>query len=229
MSPNSFSYSTKYFGHEKEPVVIMDNFSGKLDLLLRHAKAQTFSVQSAFYPGVQALADMTYLSLRRQDLPRIMDDVFNIRQGLDVESCMYAMVTRPPKTLLKGQRLPHHDGHEGNLFALLHYLQADSDAGTAFYRHRRTGFETITAKRADAYRLGLQADEKDFGPPPAAYFYGNDARYEMIGEIKARPDRAILYRGRCLHSGCIPKGTTQDVTFETARITLNSFILDRPA
>jgi len=207
----------------------MDNFSGKLELLLQHAKTQKFAARSEYYPGVQAPGDMTYLSLRRQELPHIMQDIFNINQGIDVESCLYSMVTRPPETLLMGQRLPHHDGHDENLFALLHYIQADTAAGTAFYRHRRTGFETITAKRAQAYRSGLKQDTEEFGPPPAAYFYGNDDRYEMIGEVKARPDRAILYHGRSLHSGCIPKGTTQGVTFETARITLNSFIWDRPA
>jgi hypothetical protein len=229
MPPDSFSYHIEHFGDEKEPVIVMDNFSGKLDLLLRHAQSQKFSPGSAYYPGVQAQADVNYLTLRRKELPQIMRDVFDIQHGLNIESCVYALVTRPPETLTPGQRLPHHDGNEGNLFALLHYIQGAEDAGTAFYRHRRTGFETVTEERAETYRAALKEDAAEFGMPPAQYFYGDDARYEMIGEIKARPDRAILYRGRTLHSGCIPLGTTEAASVETARITLNTFIWDTAA
>jgi len=220
MTSAPFTYHVEHFGHEKEPVVVMDNFSGKLDILLRHAKSQKFSPGSAYYPGVQAQADVNYLTLRRKELPQIMADVFGLKHSLSIESCMYALVTQPPEKLTPGQRLPHHDGHEGNLFALLHYIQGAEDAGTAFYRHRRTGFETVTE------RLALKDDVEAFGNPPACFFYGDDARYDMIGEIKARPDRAILYRGRTLHSGCIPKGTTDAPTLDTARITLNTFIWD---
>jgi len=229
MSSPAFSYHTEYFGQEKEPVVVMDNFSGKLDILLHHAKSQQFSPGSAYYPGVQAQADVNYLTLRRKELPQIMRDVFGLQHGINIESCMYALVTRAPEKLAMGQRLPHHDGNDSNLFALLHYIQGSDDAGTAFYRHKRTGFETVTEERAEAYSTALKDDVTDFGNPPARYFYGDDERYEMIGEVKARPDRAILYRGRTLHSGCIPAGTTDAPTLDTARMTLNTFIWDTPS
>ncbi len=229
MAVSSFTYSVENFGQEKEPVIIMDNFSEKLDLLLSHGKSQYYTPASAYYPGLQATGDKNYLSLRRVELPEIMSSVFGLSHGLDIESCMYAVVNRPPEKLAIGQRLPHYDGHEPTLFALLHYIQGDKDAGTAFYRHRRTGFETITKARAESYRRGLEADNDEFGVPKAQYFYGNDPRYEMIGEVKARPDRAIIYRGQSLHSGCIPNGTTDNITLKTARITLNTFLWDRPS
>ena len=120
-----------------------------------------------------------------------------------IDNCDYAIVCRARKALQYGQCLPHYDGHEKTLFASVHYIQGPQTAGTAFYRHKRTGFETITTQRREIYQAAIEKDISVFGPPPKTYFYGDDERYEMIGEISARPDRLILYHGNMLHSGCI--------------------------
>lgn len=102
------------------------------------------------------------------------------------------------------QHRPHYDAPQSNLVAMVHYTQGEGTGGTAFYRHRRTGFETITPDRVAAFDAAIGDDEADFGPLPASYYHDDSARYELIGEIEARPDRMIVYRGRQLHPGVIP-------------------------
>ena len=100
-----------------------------------------------------------------------------------------------------------------------------SYGGTAFYRHRRTGFETIRPERMPRFKAALVADEHEHGPFPARYYYDDDERYEMIGEVEARPDRVIIYRGRLLHSGHIPIAPDPLTALESGRLTINTFLV----
>ena len=195
--------------------------------MTRRAHAAPYKAASAFYPGIQAPEDPNYLSMRGQDLIRIMSETFDIKGKIEIESCNYSLVCRPREKLAAAQCLPHIDANDPQLFASVHYIQAHENAGTAFYQHRKTGFETITENRKDIYKEKLQDDFNQYGPPPKNYFYGSDQRYIKIGEIKAKPDRLILYRGYTLHSGCIPENTTLTDNILEARITLNSFLWDR--
>jgi len=43
------------------------------------------------------------------------------------------------------QRIPHVDSFLGSQLAFVHYLFKADPGGTAFYRHRGTGFEIIDA------------------------------------------------------------------------------------
>ena len=46
----------------------------------------------------------------------------------------------------------------------------------------------------------------------------------MIGEVEARPDRLVLYRGRLLHSGVIPAPQALSDDPKTGRLTINMFL-----
>ena len=141
------------------------------------------------------------------------------------ESCSWSVVSVPPAQLAPAQRRPHYDAPEANLIAMVHYTQGAESGGTAFYRHRRTGFEAITPDRVAAYDVAVRHDDAQFGPLPACYFYGDSERYELIGEIEPRPDRLIAYRGRQLHSGVIPQPPDPETKAEAARLTINTFLI----
>ena len=225
MALSPLSYHVERFGNEREPVVVIDNFSESLERLKQRAFKADFKAGAAYYPGVQAPEDPNYLSLRGRELTEIFSNIFNNNSPLRIESCVYSIVCAPPGKLLAGQCLPHYDGFETALFASVHYIQGPASAGTAFYRHKRTGFETVSEGRNETYRMALKQDISEFGLPPNHYFYGDDERYEMIGEIKAEPDRLILYRGYTLHSGCISSDVLLNPNPPTARLTLNSFLI----
>src|SRR5690606_13917440 len=108
---------------------------------------------------------------------------------------------------------------------LLHFTGEAATGGTAFYRHCRTGFETIRPERVAPYAAALAEDEREHGPYPPRYFHGSDARYELIGEVEARPDRAIIYRGRLLHSGHVPVDPDPATARESGRLTINTFLV----
>ena len=119
--------------------------------------------------------------------------------------------------------MPHFDATSAGQIAVLHYLCDASHGGTAFYRHRSTGFETITPERLQPYIATLSA-ELERTPPPQAYVTGDTPLFEQIGAVEARFDRAVIYPSRLLHSGDIrPSSLSLDP--RRGRLTANSFLV----
>ena len=225
MSQTESHYEIKQFGNEKEPIVIIDNFSGQVQFLRSQAINAHYKPAGVGYPGVRADADSFYLGIRRQLLSDIVQEVFAFKHGAIYESCTFSIVTTPPDELAPAQRIPHYDDTGDHVLAALHYINGSEMDGTSFYRHRRTGFESVTPERADTYRHALSADEQEFGPPEVGYMYGDTARYEMIGDIPAKPDRMIIYRGRTLHSGSISASFEPIADPAKGRVTINTFLI----
>jgi hypothetical protein len=55
--------------------------------------------------------------------------------------------------------------------------------------------------------------------------YGDTARFEMIADIPAKPDRMIIYRGRTLHSGSIGPSFDPSADPVKGRVTINTFLV----
>lgn len=196
--------TVRQMGREKEPLVIIDGFSGITGELLQAGYAATYQDAGASYPGIRSWADPSYLDRRRDLMMQIMQRVFGFTKGVRLDVSTFSLVTLSEEELHPLQRIPHYDHSSGEIIAIMHYLLGPESGGTAFYRHRRTGFETITPAREDAYNAALAADERQFGMPPARFCYGDTDWFELIDEVDAAPDRLVLYRGRQLHSGVIP-------------------------
>lgn len=216
-----------HFGREREPVVQIDGFSGRAAELLAAGRTAEYRPGGASYPGIRAWAEPAYLDLRRELMFAVMQRVFGFGQGLRCDVSTFSLVTVPEPELAPRQRIPHYDHAGGEIVAVMHYLLGPETGGTAFYRHRRTGFETITPARESAYNAALAEDEREFGMPPPRYHYGDSDSYELIGEIAAAPDRLILYRGRLLHSGVIPDPSALSADPARGRLTINMFLEGR--
>ena len=218
------AWRVQYLGREREPLVVIDDFTGKVEDLAGIGRTLAYEPVEG-YPGIRSRISSQYLAARSGLLRRILAEHFALPAGARVESCDFSIVSKRPEELTSGQRRPHYDAADGDLVALLHFTGDAATGGTAFYRHRRTGFETIRPERLARFRAALAEDEREHGPHPARYFHGDDERYEMIGEIEARPDRVILYRGRLLHSGHIPVEPDPSSARETGRLTINTFLV----
>lgn len=221
------AYIVHRFGNEAEPVVVIDTFSGDADALLAAARAAEYGPAGRHYPGLRAPAPESYLQTRGDVLGAVLGDVFGISRGADLIECNYSIVTTPPEALTPIQRLPHFDGADAGKLALLHYLCPPEAGGTSFYRHRATGFETITAERLSAYDAALRAEIAETGLPPAAYFEGSSAQFERIGSVPAVFNRMVIYRGITLHSGDILQPEAIGKGLDAARITVNTFLSAR--
>lgn len=131
-------------------------------------------------------------------------------------------MTRPPEDLHVRQRLPHVDAYGRERIALVHYLSPTDEDGTAFFRHRGTGFETIDATRAPSY-FGKLEDELGERAVPAGYIAGDTALFERTAVAPSRYNRALLYRSYVLHSGAISPDASLSPDPALGRLTVTGF------
>ena len=213
-------------GREKAPLLVIDGLMGEpANLVEFAARAGSFRplIQAGnFYPGIRAPAPEAYVQSLFEAVRGPIAETFGL-DGLPLRlTCAFSITNLPPEVLTPAQRVPHFDTSDGGQIAVLHYLFETPHGGTSFYRHRSTGFESITPDRAQDYAARLRA-ELDEQPPPAAYTTGDTELFERIHGVEPRFDRAIVYRGRMLHSGDIEPARDLDPSPRTGRLTLNAF------
>lgn len=220
--------TARRIGTEGEPVAIIDGFAADPDALRAFAATQGYAPAGRHYPGIKAALPADYLRTQGPLIARIAREVFGATGGLSVLEARFSIVTAAPAALSIEQRLPHVDALEPGRLALIHYLVPGTTDGTAFYRHRATGFETIDATRRDAYFAALNRDLVTHGTPPG-YIAGDTPIFERLAGIEGHYNRALLYRSRLLHSGVIPAGAVLPPDPATGRLTITGFFAAEPA
>jgi hypothetical protein len=224
-SQSDASVTVRRMGRECEPLVVIDNFSGIPTELLQAGFTAHYQHAGASYPGIRSWADPSYLDRQRPLMMQLMQQVFGFSKGVRLDASTFSLVTLSENELTPLQRIPHYDHASGEVVAIMHYLLGAESGGTAFYRHRRTGFETVTPDREADYNAALAEDEREHGMPPRRYCYGDSPWFEMIDEVEAQPDRLLLYRGRQLHSGIIPDPARLSSNPKEGRLTINMFLI----
>lgn len=213
------------FGSEQQPVLIIDNFFADPHALAAEARRAAFDIRAPHYPGVRAAVSPAYLQTAIPALLDLLRLHFGYAAGARVQECFYSRVTQPPETLSPLQCLPHFDGVGDGKVALLHFLCGADEGGTHFFRHRSTGFETVTGDRFQAYKTAIEADVARSGLPKREYVSDSTPLYEKIMTCAAAPNRAILYRGVNLHA--IGLGPNHDFNAlpGSGRLTVNTFLM----
>lgn len=224
----AWTLSVAEYGTEREPVVVIDGFAPQPERFIDDAGFLAFQPIGPHYPGIRAVVAPAMLRDLLAGLQPVVVEVFGV-PGFEVIDAFYSLVTTPPSALAPIQRLPHFDGVERERLALLHFLARDERSGTAFYRHRSTGFETVSAERLPAYRAALDADIKRHGMPAPAYIGGDTALFEQIALHRGRFNRAILYRSNTLHCAAIPDDMAFVADPARGRLTVNTFLMATPA
>ena len=217
-------------GDEGEPVAVIETFAPDPQALRAAAITARFDAAGEHYPGIRAALPPDYLPAVRGVLSQVFRDVFGVRERVSVIDACFSIVTRAPGALTLDQRIPHVDAIEPGRLALVHFLgegAASDTGGTAFYRHRSTGFETIDEPRSAAYFAALNADLARHGPPPPAYLAGSTPLFERIGGFEGRFNRALVYRGRLLHSGDISPTSALSGDPALGRLTVTGFFAAR--
>ncbi len=210
-------------GNESAPVIVLDDWVTRPELLVDDAAMLSFAPMGTHYPGIRARVSQRTLAPMIKDLAPAINNVFGYNQ-IEIADAFYSLVTTPSAGLTPIQRLPHFDGVEPERLALLHYLAPEARGGTAFYRHRATSFESVTAQRLQHYRHTLDADLAREGVPEPAYIAGDTAIFEQIIRFDGQFNRAILYRGNSLHCAWLPTGNSFDTDPRAGRLTLNTFL-----
>ena len=212
-------------GAECAPLLVIDNFVANAEALVADACARPFTVRSPYFPGIRAEAPPAYQQLLLTRLRSALLDCLGMSEGtLTLSMCHYSVVTTPAKELVPPQRIPHVDSFAKSGLATIHYLFKANLGGTAFYRHRRTGFESIDETRRAAYARALNEEHSGPAAPSAAYINGSNDLFEQIAKQDGVFNRLLVYRRNSLHSGCIDASFVPDPNPSTGRLSINSFI-----
>jgi hypothetical protein len=220
-------------GREQEPLLILDGVMQRPEALIDYAAGEVEFrpawTASGGFPGLRAPAPLNYVEQLVRSLSPVVEKAFGLANvKLARAECNFSLVTLPPAELKPLQRVPHADTDDPLQFAFLHYLCASAFGGTAFYRHRATGFETLRPERARAFTAARDAELRE-APPGPAYIVGDSPHYERIAAAEARFDRLIVYRSRTLHSGLIAPNAPLSGDPRRGRLTANIFVNYRVA
>ena len=207
MPNRKLAIATRALGREGQTLTVIDDFVPDPDALRAAAAAAQFVPGRHHYPGIRAA----------------LGEQFGRAVRVEPIDASFSIVTTPPASLTVPQRLPHVDAHGADRVALIHYLSRNG-GGTAFFRHRATGFESIDEARAPIYLGQLEAELRHGGPPPPAYVGGRDLLFERHTLAEARYNRAYLYPGFLLHSGAIASGAALSPDPAKGRLTVTAFL-----
>ncbi|RDE05662.1 DUF6445 family protein [Sphingomonas aracearum] len=221
MSP---SVQVERIGREGTPVVIIDDFAPEPKALVEEAAGTPLGRLGAFYPGVRAPVRPAYRDAVGPLLAAAAKRVFGFSQRLAIDRTLFSLTVTPPAELTLAQRIPHIDDVAPGKLAVVHYLGRTDWGGTRFFRHRSTGFETVTAARHRPYLDALAADFRTHGEPPAGYITGATPLFEPIGEVAAVFNRAVLYPSGLLHCAAIDNALVLPLDVEAGRLTIASFL-----
>lgn len=217
---------TTRLGFEGEPLLQIDTLLQDPDMLVREARRASFTPAfgpAGGYPGVRAPAPPSYVRAVALHLFPILREAFDLGDvRLGRAEATLSMVTLAPGALVPSQRVPHVDTHDPLQFAILHYLCAAEFGGTAFFRHRATGFETLSPDRQEAFD-SAQREESRLDPA-AGYRVGSDRWFEEIGRVDAAFNRVAIYRSQLLHSGVIAAPDRLVADPDRGRLTANIFL-----
>ena len=211
-------------GREAQPVIVVDDMLSEPDLWRHVAARAIFAPIRPYHPGVSAVVPARLGNQLRDELAPLIGRTFGLDPVPPAHSCFLSLVTTPPEALTRIQRLPHVDGLERERIAILIYLAGAAKGGTAFFRQRATGFETVDAGRRAAFEAALDAGLAEHGEPPAGYMGGDTELYERIAVYEARPNRGLIYRGHSLHSAAIAPGAELPEDGAKGRLTINAFL-----
>ena len=201
-------------GTEQNPLLIVDNPIAEPQALIDAAcAAQFYTPEHTLYPGVNARLPEAYYTAIIALLRGPLEGVFglSVKAYLDYFGFFGLATTAGGKPI---QSVPHYDGANPALVAMVHYLCPETYEGTAFYRHRATGIEAVDPEH-EADFATLAGAELGAGQGMAAY--------QEIARAELRFNRLIVYCGNMLHRALLD-GADLSADPAQGRLTANGFI-----
>ncbi|TPG55249.1 DUF6445 family protein [Sphingomonas glacialis] len=218
--------SVHHQGHERRPLLVIDDFWPDPDMLREDAAALRMAPIGPHYPGVRAEVPARLAETMRRKIAPLLSEHFGLDPAPGVSEAYYSLVTTPPAALAPIQRLPHFDRVEPRRIAVLLFLGHGAQGGTAFYRQRETGFESVSADRLARFTATLEDGVRLQGMPEPSYISGDTPLYEQIALQPGAYNRALVYPGNTLHCAYLPPEVALSADPLAGRLTLNLFLFD---
>ena len=228
--------SVQFVGNDRAPVLIVDDLLADPQALVEHAHsgAAFRKEDKDFYPGLRSALSMAYAENIHRHLHALLLETFYKSQPADIDalSCLLSLTMTRAQDLRPIQTVPHFDSFDSRQIAAVHYLCDEQFGGTAFYRHRSSGYESLDAQRIAHYAPQLKREVMQAAAQSPsrslAYIHGDTALFACTGRVQARFNRAIFYRSNLLHSGDIAPGRVLPADPRTGRLTANTLAQIRP-
>lgn len=211
-------------GDEGNPLLVADGAVADPELVRTIAARHSYRPIGPHYPGIRAPVSAAIAMPLVAPLADMLQRAFELDLPPAFGECFLSIVTTPPQDLAPIQRLPHFDGVERERLAVLLYLDPASDTGTAFYRQRSTGYESVSAERFASYEANLRADTARHGLPELEYIRADSPLFERIAQVEGCFNRMVVYRGNQLHCASLPPGFAPHADPARGRLTLNLFL-----
>ena len=212
------------FGVEQQPLVRVEYALSNVAEVREIAARHRYKPIGPFYPGVRAAVSERVSMPLVAPLMELLQQTFALDRKPAFFECYLSIVTTNANQLDPIQRLPHFDGLERERIAVLLYLDPQERGGTAFYRQRVTGFESVDVDRFDEYRTQLEVETTRSGLPEPAYIDGDTPLFERIHHVAPKLGRMIAYRGNTLHCAALQSRFVPDPDPISGRLTLNLFL-----
>lgn len=223
----NFSVAEEIVGAEKTPVITIDNWLNNAYSLKEYAPQDSgkWVAPTTLYPGLWTQTPESYVPALMTTLRPMIKKYFGVKkeQPKHIFSC-YAIITKSPEELSNYQRIPHFDTLETPQIAVLHYLCGEEYGGTGFYRHRKTGYETITRERWGEYRTVVEQELKELEKSKPCYFDEANSYFEKIAAYRVKFDRLLVYPSQILHTGLVKTPHRDKDSIGSRRLTVTTFI-----
>jgi hypothetical protein len=212
-------------GREQAPLLVVDNLAANADQLVEHAASKVFTNVPGYFPGIRAKVPLTYQQFVIDTLRDAIAETFGVTaRTLHFTSCHFSLVTTRGDKLAPLQRIPHVDSMFSSELALMHYLFKSDLGGTAFYRHRSTGFEYVNVERNDEYCRCVSAEMRGPDGPRSGYISSTTPLFEQIGAQDGQFNRLLVYRRNSLHSSNLTPRFVPDASPRSGRLSINGFL-----
>lgn len=215
------------FSSQNHTFVTVSDFMAAPKCAIENAVLQKFARITPQYPGLRAPLDNAVSQAWLSELSPLLDRGFGeADKGWSIQ-IWYSVVTARPDQLIPMQRLPHVDGTDPSLIAMMLYLNDTDHGGTAFFRHKSTGFESLTSETFPIYKSALEQEVQQRGMPPARYVTDGAPLFERTHASDGAFNQAVFYRGNVLHSGIIDNEAPLPQDPRTGRLTINALFRPR--
>lgn len=223
LNPNA-RVKLRTVGHELNPLLVIDDvLTNPEDMVEAAAKTSWASPNGTFYPGVNADLPVSYLRALLPALKPSFERGFGLKQDQPLVAYgFYALATWGLERFQPLQRIPHFDQPNPMSLAMVHYLCKDQPGGTAFFRHRLSGFESIHDARRDSYMQTVAHEVARDGGRLTGFAGPDTPNYEMIDHVELRFNRLVIYRSNVLHCALFDGAALSDDP-RAGRLTANSF------
>ncbi len=211
-------------GHEKSPLLIIDNLLTTPDDFVEVARRVPFRPPVSMYPGLNSPLPPPYLRVLVGALKPLLHRIFAVPFERELTAHgFFALALRRGEEMHVMQRVPHQDSFKPERLGMVHFLCQGQQGGTGFYRHRATGFESVDQKRTETFAPIIQTEAQ-------ALVEGGrcvEDFYELYDSADAVFNRLIVYQAHLLHAGLLD-GSVLSPDPSVGRLTANTFLGEGP-